>query len=163
MMGAGKTTIGKLLAEDLRLSFIDLDQYIELKEKKNIPSIFAEKGEEYFREKEKEFLVEVSTFDNVIISTGGGCPCFFDNITIMNQSGITIFLNVPKDEIFTRLVRKKESRPLLSTKSDEEIKAFIDKTLAQRLQFYKQAKHTFSDANLKQKDISTFISQLYSK
>lgn len=161
MMGAGKTTIGKLLAEDLKLSFIDLDQYIELKEKKGISAIFADNGEEYFRIKEKEYLAEVSLFDDVIVSTGGGCPCFFDNMDFMNQSGITIFLNVPQEEIFTRLIRKKESRPLLSTKTDEEINQFIGETIAKRIGFYSQAKHTFTDANLKQKDIANFVYELY--
>ena len=96
-MGAGKTTIGKVLARDMGMEFYDLDDYIEGRFHQKIPDIFAEKGEEGFREMEKRMLHEVAEFENVIISCGGGTPCFFDNMDFMNSRGETVFLDAPPE------------------------------------------------------------------
>ena len=93
-MGAGKTTLGKAFAKKYNLSFVDLDWYIEERFHKTVQELFAERGEDGFRELERNMLHEVADFENVIISTGGGAPCFFDNMDFMNKSGITVFLNV---------------------------------------------------------------------
>ena len=93
-MGSGKTTVGKKLAKSLSLSFIDLDDFIQNKYRKTIADIFAEQGEEEFRKIECRALTEVSEIEDVVISTGGGAPCFFDNMNIMNNAGVTLYIEV---------------------------------------------------------------------
>lgn len=102
-MGAGKTTLGKAFARELNVPFIDLDWYIEERFHKSIRELFVERGEASFRELERNMLHEVSEFEDVIISTGGGTPCFFDNMDYMNGHGQTVFLDVHPDILFNRL------------------------------------------------------------
>ena len=142
-MGSGKTTLGRALAADMRLEFIDLDHYIEQRYRKTIAQLFAEKGEEGFREVERRMLHEVGEFEDVIISTGGGTPCFFDNIEYMNQQGITVFLEASIDVLHTRLTIARTQRPLVAGKNDEELRTYISETLSHRLPFYSRANHTF--------------------
>lgn len=143
-MGAGKTTLGKAFARALGLTFVDLDWYIEERYHKTIRQIFTERGEDGFRELEKRMLHEVGDFENVVISVGGGTPCFFDNVEYMNRVGETVFLDVAVDVLFRRLKVAKQQRPLLAEKNDEELMAFIVDALQNRLPFYTQAKHVFN-------------------
>ena len=101
-MGSGKTTLGRALAAEMGIPFIDLDHYIEKRYCKTIAQLFAEKGEEGFREVERRMLHEVGEFEDVIISTGGGTPCFFDNIEYMNAQGTTVYLDVPVERLHIR-------------------------------------------------------------
>lgn len=142
-MGAGKTTLGKAYAQAMSLDFIDLDWYIEGRFHKTVREIFSERGEEGFRQLEQRMLHEVAEFENVIISTGGGTPCFFDNMDYMNASGITVFLNVSTDVLFRRLKAGKQKRPLLANKTDEELKSSIVEALQARMPFYLKAQHIF--------------------
>ena len=142
-MGSGKTTLGRALAKALGLTFIDLDNYIELRYCKSINQIFAERGEEGFRNIERNLLHEVCEFEDVIISSGGGTPCFFDNIDYMNAQGTTIYLQVPNDRLLTRLKIAKSRRPLLKDKNDEELRAFIAEQLGKRLPHYSKAQYSF--------------------
>ena len=143
-MGAGKTTLGKAFARALGLTFVDLDWYIEERYHKTIRQLFTERGEDGFRELEKRMLHEVGDFENVVISVGGGTPCFFDNVEYMNRVGETVFLDVAVDVLFRRLKVAKQQRPLLAEKNDEELMAFIVDALQNRLPFYTQAKHVFN-------------------
>lgn len=143
-MGAGKTTLGRALAKELKIEFIDLDNYIEERLCKSISQIFAEKGEEGFREIERRMLHEAGEFENVVISTGGGTPCFFDNIEYMNRQGATVFLDVPVERLFIRLSIARKKRPLIMGKSDEELHCFIAEQLAKRLPHYSKAKQRFT-------------------
>ena len=143
-MGAGKTTLGRALAKKLKIEFIDLDNYIEERLCKSISQIFAEKGEEGFREIERRMLHEAGEFENVVISTGGGTPCFFDNIEYMNRQGATVFLDVPVERLFIRLSIARKKRPLIMGKSDEELRCFIAEQLAKRLPHYSKAKQRFT-------------------
>lgn len=147
-MGAGKTTLGKAFARAMNLAFVDLDWYIEERFHKTVRQIFTERGEEGFRDLEKRMLHEVGEFENVVISVGGGTPCFFDNVDYMNEAGETVFLDVDVKVLFRRLKIAKQQRPLLADKSDEELMAFIVEALQKRLPFYSRAKHVFNGEKL---------------
>ena len=143
-MGAGKTTLGKAFARKLNLPFVDLDWYMEERFHITVGELFVERGEEGFRELEKNMLHEVGAFENVVISTGGGAPCFFDNMDFMNRNGKTVFLNVHPDVLFRRLRVAKQQRPILQGKQDDELKEFIIRALEKRTPFYSQAQYVFN-------------------
>jgi shikimate kinase len=138
-MGSGKTTVGKLLARSMSLEFIDLDAYIENKYRKSIAVLFEEKGEQAFRRIESHALQEVATFEDVLISTGGGAPCYFDNMALMNRTGTTIYIEASPEELAARLQASKTVRPLIAGKTDEELVPFIREHLAQRERYYNGA------------------------
>lgn len=138
-MGAGKTTVGRKLAKEMNLSFIDLDLYIEGRYHRSIRQLFAERGEEAFRDIEKRLLHEVAEFEDVLVSTGGGTPCFFDNMEFMNMAGTTIYLKVSVDELASRLESCKQTRPVLQNRSGEELRSFIKENLEARTAFYEKA------------------------
>ena len=146
-MGAGKTTVGKALAKELNIEFYDLDWYIEARMRKTVKQIFDEQGEEGFRRIEKNMLHEVGEFENVIVSCGGGTPCFFDNMEFMNQQGETVYLKATPEVLYGHLKMGKTVRPLLLNKTQEEVQVFIKEQLQTRESFYKKAKHTL-DVNL---------------
>ena len=143
-MGAGKTTVGKCLAKELNMDFYDLDWYIESRMRKTVKQIFDEVGEEGFRKIEHNMLHEVAEFENVIISCGGGTPCFFDNIEYMNQQGETVFLKASPEVLYGHLKMGKTVRPLLLNKTPEEVKVFINEQLEKRNPCYTQAKYTLN-------------------
>lgn len=141
-MGAGKTTVGKALAKKMGLQFYDLDWYIESRMRKTVPQIFAERGEEGFRQIERNMLHEVAEFEDVILSCGGGTPCFFDNMDYMNGQGDVIYLKADPEVLYKHLLMGKTERPLLKNKTSEELIAFIKEQLNVREPFYTKAKHT---------------------
>lgn len=143
-MGAGKTTVGKELAKRMELSFIDLDLYIEARYHKTVRELFEEKGEAYFRETERKMLHEVSMFEDVLISTGGGIPCFFDNMSFMNEEGTTVYLKVSSEELAKRLELVKHTRPILKGLTGEELLNFVTENLRKRESFYTQAAIIFN-------------------
>lgn len=138
-MGSGKSTVGHGLARSLNLQFIDLDDYIEERNFKTIPEIFATQGEDGFREAEQKALHEVSEFENVVVATGGGAPCFFDNMELINKTGLSVYLNGTPRILAERLLHSKTERPLIKGKSEEELVEFIHETLDKRNQWYMQA------------------------
>ncbi len=141
-MGAGKTTLGKVLSRQLGLSFFDLDWFIENRFCQTVSSLFAERGEEGFRKLEREMLHEVAELEDVIISAGGGTPCFFDNMAYMNQQADTVYLKSSPEVLFRHLLPGKHKRPLLAQKSNEEMLEYITESLKTREPYYKQAKYT---------------------
>jgi len=143
-MGAGKTTLGKAFARYLNIPFVDLDWYIEERYHKTVSELFAEMGEAGFRELEKNMLHEVGEIENVIISTGGGTPCFFDNMEYMNTHGTTVFLEASPDVLHRRLSVATQSRPILQGKTEKELYQFIVEKIAERMQYYSQAQHIFN-------------------
>lgn len=142
-MGVGKTTVGKALAASLKLSFIDLDYWLQNTYRKTVADLFKEKGETAFREIERKALLEVASFEDVVISTGGGTPCFFDNMDVMNSLGTTIYLKADMEEIAVRLKASKNIRPLLMEKKPEELVAFVSTHLLAREVFYEKAQIVF--------------------
>ena len=139
-MGSGKTHWGKILSRQISLPYFDLDEVIVASEKKSVQQIFHDNGEEYFRVKEQEVLEAlVEDHNDVIISTGGGTPCFFNNIDFMKQQGKVVWLNTAIDILVERLLKQKHSRPLIKNISDAELKSFIVKKLQDRKMYYEQA------------------------
>ena len=160
-MGAGKTTLGKALARELHIPFIDLDWYIEERFHKTVGELFSERGEASFRELEKNMLHEVGEFEDVVISTGGGAPCFFDNMEYMNRVGTTVFLDVDPKVLFSRLRVAKQQRPILQGKKDDELLDFIVKALEKRAPFYRQANYIYCADKLEDRSqIETSVQQL---
>ena len=141
-MGSGKTTIGKQLAKSLSLSFVDLDAYIENKYRKSVPDLFAE----------SRMLEEVAEFENVLISTGGGTPCFFDNMEVMNRAGTTIYLEAHPEDLASHLLASKTVRPLIYGKSREELIPFITEHLSKRECYYKKAQIVYPIDRMMTKD-----------
>lgn len=146
-MGAGKTTVGKALSKDLGIPFYDLDWYIENRMRKTIKQIFDERGEEGFRKIEHNMLHEVAEFENIILSCGGGTPCFYDNMDYLNQQGETVYLKATPEVLYGHLKIGKSVRPLLLNKTPEEVQEFIKEQLKYREPFYAKAKKTL-DVNL---------------
>jgi len=158
-MGSGKTHWGRLLSEKLKLPFFDLDEQVVFAEKKSINEIFADKGEEHFRVREKELLHSLTeTYPDFIMSCGGGAPCYFNNIEYMHKSGTTVWLNTPLEILFKRLIKEKEQRPLLKNLSDEQLKLFIKKKFADRKIYYEQADMVIEDENI---SLDQFIEKVF--
>jgi shikimate kinase len=157
-MGCGKSTLGKKLARHTGLQFIDMDHYIEKRNCKTVPRIFAEDGEAEFRIRERRALEELSQFSDVVIATGGGAPCFFDNIDLMNRTGKTIYLDIDTEILAARLMKSKIDRPLIKGKSKQELIEFINNTLKKRNKFYKKAKFRITSPDTGLDEIIKMIS-----
>jgi len=145
-MGAGKTTIGRKLSKILNLNFYDLDIYIERKHRSSIPYIFNLIGEEGFRLVEHRTLIEFLEKDNSILSTGGGTPCFYNNIDLLLKKGLTVYLRMTPENLVTRLKSAKRKRPLINKLSEDELLEFVSNQLKNREKFYNKA-HLIYDAD----------------
>ena len=141
-MGSGKTTVGKALSKETGMMFYDLDWYIESRMHKTVAQIFAERGEEGFRKIEYNMLHEVAEFEDVIISCGGGTPCFFDNIDYLNGQGDVCYLKATPEVLYKHLLMGKVERPLIKGKSPEELINFITEQVGKREEFYTKARYT---------------------
>jgi shikimate kinase len=141
-MGSGKSFWGRRLADERDMEFVDLDQWIAEREGSSIVQLFKDKGETAFRELERDYLREVtqSKYPRVV-ATGGGAPCFFDNMDWMNAHGQTIWLNVPAPVLVARLLPERAERPLLANVQPAELESFIKEKLQLRVPFYSKAKH----------------------
>ncbi len=149
-MGCGKTTLGRALAEVANVGFLDLDEYIEEKYGTTITDLFARMGESRYRKLEREALIEVASRQGGIISTGGGTPCHFDNMDIMNRNGHTIWLQTSPERLALRLCLpgQRHNRPLIANLSDDEVLLAVKKALAYREQFYGQAQLKFDSTDI---------------
>lgn len=159
-MGAGKTTIGKYAARHNGLEFLDLDAWIEEQQGKEIRQIFAEQGEATFREIERQALNAVIAQEaDLLISTGGGTPCFFDNVARMNAAGPTIYLDLGAARLTDRLRKSKGKRPLIeSLKGDLQV--FVHKKLMHRAPFYAQAQYILPEREANKKGVSDLVATL---
>lgn len=147
-MGTGKTTAGRHLAQVLELEFYDLDHYIESRFQKTVSQIFEEQGEDKFREIERAMLQEVGGFENVVIATGGGTPCFFDNMEFMSKVGKTVYLKASPQALTERLSTCKAKRPLIQNKDDDELLEFVTENLHKREPYYSKADIIFETEHL---------------
>lgn len=147
-MGSGKTTLAKKLASDSSYDFIDLDETFEKQYKITISDFFAKYGEELFRKIESELLKKTVSFDNCVVATGGGTPCFFDNMDWMNDNGVTVFVKVSPKTAADRIFHSKHKRPITDGKDIDELIAFVEKHYAERLPFYEKAQILVKGENL---------------
>lgn len=148
LMGSGKSYWTKQLAKKYKTGGYDLDYLIEVKEEKTIAEIFTEDGEDYFRKVESTVLKWFAEKKTYVLATGGGAPCFFDNMAWMNKQGVTIWLDEPLTTIASRLAPEKEHRPLIAKLSDSELLAFLEKQRAERLSFYSAAQIHLQDETI---------------
>lgn len=153
-MGCGKSTIGKKLAKKLQIEFIDLDTYIEKKEGSPINKIFAHKGEIYFRKLENKLLKELlDSKKDFVLAVGGGTPCYANNIEIINDSSISIYLKTSIKELYKRLLKQKNHRPLIKDLQDDHLLEFIAKHLFERAPYYEKAQLQISTEDKKIKQV----------
>lgn len=141
-MGSGKSTLGRKLAKKLNYPIIDSDSEIEKIESRSIQEIFTTNGEEYFRKIERDFILNLNSQNHFVLSTGGGLPCFNDNMELLNQMGDTFYLKLNPFELTKRLLNSKTQRPLIVGKNEEELYQYIKSTLKERLPFYEKAKYS---------------------
>lgn len=157
-MGSGKTHWGKLLAERLQLPFHDLDALIVETEGSSISDIFQEKGEEYFRSLERDLLRDViETHPALVLSCGGGTPCFYKNIDLMKKAGTVVWLNSSIEDLEERLKKEKATRPLIREISDEKLRSYILKKMNDRRLYYEQADVHVEEASV---NIDSLLQQI---
>lgn len=157
-MGAGKTTLGKPFAEQLQYRFLDLDDWIEYREGMSVQDIFASKGEQLFRQKEREALKATQFLSGkYLIACGGGTPCYHDNMRLINELGRSIYLQISAAELARRLMPFKSHRPLISHLKDEELEAFIEDMLNKREPFYLQADHIMQSDQASPEDLIALL------
>jgi shikimate kinase len=144
MPGCGKSTFGKRTSDLLQIEFIDLDKEIVRFEKKSISEIFEKMGEDHFRKIESSLLKKItSEKDHFIMATGGGAPCFFDNMDFMNSHGITFYINAKIEHLLNRLsTRGIDKRPLLKNLGEKNLKQGLTDKLDERIPYYSRAHHT---------------------
>jgi shikimate kinase len=147
-MGSGKSTVGRQLATQLQYHFVDLDTLIEQQEKATIAQLFTSKGESYFREQEAFYLRSLKVHEKLVVATGGGCPCYHDNMDWMNVHGVTVYLEASVKLLADRLKKEKDNRPLLQGKSPEALADFIQQKLSERITYYQAAQISIPAASL---------------
>jgi shikimate kinase len=156
-MGSGKSTLGHQLARKLGFRHVDMDQLIEETAGMTIPGIFKEHGESVFRKWEKDILMELCKQEGIVISTGGGAPCHNDLISIMNQHGTTIYIELSPMMLKNRLFHSKTERPLIKGKSEQELLDYITGKLKEREPFYQKATFTVDGASLNAADLVRLV------
>lgn len=158
-MGSGKSTIGKQLASKLRYEFIDLDKLIESDYHITIPELFATKGEGEFRGMEHNTLKKIIQKNNVVIACGGGTPCYYDNMELMNRNGITIYIKMSADTLISRLSNSTQDRPLLSSKTPDELRTFVATQLEKREDVYHKAHYVVKGKDLNIAGLAQFLKE----
>jgi len=148
-MASGKSTLGKELSAVYNLPFIDLDKYIEAKENTSIAELIAVKNGMHFRKLERKYLLEILNLPKFILASGGGTPCYYDNLQEINSKSVSFYLSESPKILTSRLrkLREKESRPLIANVADEDLLEFVAKHLFERRLFYDQAEHTIIGEN----------------
>jgi len=159
MMGSGKSYWSRLLAKKLKTGGYDLDFLIESHEERTISEIFEEDGEDYFRKTESKILRWFGEKKSFVLATGGGTPCFADNMEWMNKQGVTIWLDEPVEVLTERLIPEKSHRPLIRDLSDKELTEFLMNKRKEREVFYALAKHHLSEGSITEANFKKIIQQ----
>ncbi|MDX2249212.1 MAG: shikimate kinase [Bacteroidia bacterium] len=161
-MGAGKTTLGKEAAKWMGWDFVDLDHFIEAEEGTTIRQIFEANGESFFREIERESLRKIarSSGKNRIVATGGGAPCYGDNMALINELGISIYLKASVEMLYNRLRLQKDERPMIRAVADENLPGFIQNLLEKREPFYQKAHFTLEFPHLTSRAMVHLIQEI---
>jgi shikimate kinase len=156
-MGCGKSTIGKKLAKKLGFEFIDLDAFVEEQAGTSIEKLFKVSGEDVFRKFERNCLRVISQKTNQVVSTGGGTPCFFDNMNVINSTGMSVYLKMSADTLFSRLKQSKQPRPLVKDLNDDDLKAFINRKLEERESYYLRSQFKVKAKDLNVDELANFL------
>ena len=156
-MFSGKSTVGKLLAKSMGYEHIDTDHMFESLYNISINDFFEKYGQDLFRELEHKLLLTLIEKDNIVISTGGGLPCFHNNMELIKQNGISIHINMSFKSIIHRQKKSKKNRPLLKNKSHEEIEIFLQDLLAKRIDIYNQSNIIIKGEDLSIKELKEKI------
>jgi shikimate kinase len=159
-MGSGKSTAGKKLASLLGWTFVDLDNSIEESVGKSIPDIFGQDGETFFRDIEAKILRNLNSLKNTVISTGGGTPCYNDNMEYMLGTGLTLYLKLSPGQLKSRLSNSKGERPLIKDLDPSELQSFIEKKLADRERWYDRSDIIIEGIDL---DVSILLENIKSR
>ena len=160
-MGSGKSTFAKKLSHKLNINVVDLDKEFQLKYNTTISNYFEKFGEEAFRQEEMLLLRQYKHANNLIISTGGGTPCFYDNMKWMNENGLTIYLEMSPAGLYSRLRNAKSVRPLLQ--ETEDLIPYITQHLSERTQYYSSAKMTVNGLSISIDQVVSEIQAYLSK
>ena len=138
-MGCGKSSLGKRLARRLNYRFVDLDEEIERQTGRSIAEIFSRDGENYFRQLEANILRQIEWSMPTVVATGGGTPCYFDNMNYINNNGVSVYLRMSPKSLAWRMENTHKKRPLIANLQGERLLQFVESKLAEREQFYMQA------------------------
>lgn len=157
--GAGKSTLVKRIATYLGFLALDTDKMLEEKYRISVYDIFEKYGEEVFRQLEYNTLKEALQHDNVVIAAGGGTPCFFDAMTLINESSLSIYIEMSPKSLTHRLFHAKTPRPLTKNKTKEELFSYVSEQLSCREPFFKQAHFTIKGENLNFEEISSILNK----
>jgi shikimate kinase len=159
MMGSGKSYWADKLKKKLKTSAYDLDALIEMMEEKSVAEIFAEDGEEYFRNAEAKMLRLFAEKKHFILSCGGGTACYNDNMKWMNKQGITIWIDEPVETLSRRLIKEKEHRPLIKQLDENALTDFLESKLNEREVYYRTAAYRLSGADLTENAFTKIIKE----
>lgn len=159
MMGSGKSYWCKKLANKIKSGAYDLDYLIETMEEQTIAEIFAEHSEEYFRKAEAKMLRWFAEKKSFVLATGGGTPCFHENMQWMNKHGVTIWIDEPIEVLAERLIKEKDHRPLIKSLSDNELHNFLSKKLEERTPFYSQATYHLKGNKISDRSFAEILQQ----
>ncbi|MCE2683116.1 MAG: shikimate kinase [Flavobacteriia bacterium] len=144
-MGSGKTEVGKILAKHWDLRFINMDSEIELQTGMTVGQLFEQFGEDYFRNLEQDYLRTFTCKEPFVLSTGGGTPCYNNQMDVLKNLGTTIYLQCSNETLFSRLKNEREHRPLIAGLSDEELRESIEFRMKQREPIYQLAHCTIKE------------------
>ncbi|MBW6482444.1 MAG: shikimate kinase [Vicingaceae bacterium] len=153
-MGSGKSTLGKKLATKLKVPFFDLDEAIVNQEELDITTIFETKGENFFRAIEHQLLKEILTSNKqFVLATGGGTPCFYNNMKLINENGTSVYLKYSPAFLSSRLIAAKKDRPLIKNYTNNELTLFIEQLLSERESIYNESNFVVNEINVKVDDV----------